>query len=340
MAIPAPPLESSPATRAAADPAKTRASLRRTDFGPWHLSLWLLHRRLVQRQARYHVVQVDVDDGLQASLRAALLAKLQGPQADALELAPYAFASDDQDRRVLALDAADTDFPQIQAEVDQGLANRKAEQFEELQGAWAYVVKLEHAERAVYGLRKISQYARTTRLAASGALSYLLFRDKQLSDLGDAQVLTLDLQIDFVAAGGVLFIYDKQQFESALNFRARMEGISEQVLEELGSSRLLSDVEPIRRAVGDNLHHLRKMAAIQNSGYYKDAAFMAGLLEQNEARRWGLKVEDGVIVVQEQQVELLLKLLNNDRLESPINHEVFDAAVKTRVTRVTRVTRD
>jgi hypothetical protein len=36
-------------------------------------------------------------------------------------------------------------------------------------------------------------------------------------------------------------------------------------------------------------------------------------------------------VVEEETIDLLLKLLNNDRLRSPINNELFDAAAKARV---------
>jgi hypothetical protein len=46
---------------------------------------------------------------------------------------------------------------------------------------------------------------------------------------------------------------------------------------------------------------------------------------------WDLKIVDGKIVVEEHTVELLLKLLNNDRLRSPINNELFDSAAKALV---------
>ena len=39
----------------------------------------------------------------------------------------------------------------------------------------------------------------------------------------------------------------------------------------------------------------------------------------------------GKIVVEEETMDLLLKLLNNDRLRSPINDEVFDSSAKKAV---------
>ena len=46
---------------------------------------------------------------------------------------------------------------------------------------------------------------------------------------------------------------------------------------------------------------------------------------------WELKIADGKIVVETETMELLLKMLNNDRLRSPINNELFDSAAKKTV---------
>lgn len=58
---------------------------------------------------------------------------------------------------------------------------------------------------------------------------------------------------------------------------------------------------------------------------------MGNLIKINEQRNWGLFLQDDQIVVTEENVELVLTLLNNSRLESPINHEIFDASVKKKV---------
>ena len=51
-----------------------------------------------------------------------------------------------------------------------------------------------------------------------------------------------------------------------------------------------------------------------------------------KAEKWDLKIEGGKIIVEEGTIELLLTLLNNDRLRSPINDEVFDSSAKKAVT--------
>ncbi|MCK6410671.1 MAG: DUF4868 domain-containing protein, partial [Thauera sp.] len=59
--------------------------------------------------------------------------------------------------------------------------------------------------------------------------------------------------------------------------------------------------------------------------------YMQRLIKVNTSEKWELKVFKGKIVVEKETVELLLKLLNNDRLRSPINNELFDSAAKAPV---------
>jgi hypothetical protein len=110
-----------------------------------------------------------------------------------------------------------------------------------------------------------------------------------------------------------------------------MENNRDVVLDEFGVLGLFNDIEPIRKIVGSNLHLLRMISTIQKSKYYKDKAYMENLIKLNETESWKLVITDGRIVVTEENVELVLTLLNNNRLKSPINQEVFDAQVKKKV---------
>jgi hypothetical protein len=58
---------------------------------------------------------------------------------------------------------------------------------------------------------------------------------------------------------------------------------------------------------------------------------MLRLQELNEAEDWGIEIQNAQIVLTEDNVELILTLMNNDRLASPINDEVYDVTVKKRV---------
>jgi hypothetical protein len=77
--------------------------------------------------------------------------------------------------------------------------------------------------------------------------------------------------------------------------------------------------------------HLRKISSIKKAGHYKDKTFISQLIEKNKAYGWGLKIEKGAIVITKEKFTLIMHLLNNDRVESQINSEVFDATVKKKV---------
>lgn len=310
----------------AAKIAKKLAHLRQTDFKPWITTLWLVKRHLdIHKQAHYSVLRVDVDKKLQNKLKRAVTERVQG--AD-YKLEEYDFLTADQDNRLFTIESAETDFQKIQDEIDNGLANHKVKKYEDLLDSWAYVVKLEHDGNAVYGVRKINKF---TRPAKVKSVSYFLFEDQKLVDLEDKKVFAIDTHIDFFSYDGTTFITNKKEFESALNFREGMKKNRDVILDEFVELKVFSDAEPIRKVVDSNLPLLRKMSSIQKSAYYKDKEFLKELHARNIEMGWNLTIRDGVIVIDEGNVDFVLKLLNNERVESQINREVFDAVVKKKV---------
>lgn len=306
--------------------AKKLAHLRQADFKPWVTTLWLVKRRLdVHKQAHYSVLRVDVDKKLQNKLKKATADRIQG--AD-YKLEEYDFLTVDQDNQLFTIESDETDFVKIQGEVDKGLANQKVEKYEDLLNSWAYVIKLEHDGNVVYGLRKINKFTQAVKVKA---VSYFIFEDKKLVDLEDKKVFAIDTHIDFFTYDGTTFITNKKEFESALNFREGMEKNRDVILAEFVALKVFSDTEPIRKMVGANLHLLRKMSSIQKSGYYKNKKFLEDLHARNKEKGWNLTIQNGVIIIDENNVDFVLKLLNNERVESQINHEVFDAVVKKKV---------
>lgn len=301
-------------------------TLRGTDFKHWLTTFWLVKRKLSQQQAKYSILKVDTDARLEQKLKHAITAKIgdQGYQLDA-----YDFLTTDQDNGLLTIESAATDVTLIQAEIDKGTANPKVEKYEDLLDSWAMVIKLEHQDKALYAYRKIHKFTNPAKLAH---VSFLQFKDQELKDLDQQEIFTIDTQVDFFSYEGTTFIANKKEFESTLNFRAGMEKNRDVVLQEFVDLNIFSDASLLKEHIGANLNYLRKVSSIQKSGYYKDAQFLQELVKVNEQKGWGLVIENGAIVINEASIDLVLTLLNNGRLESPINHEMFDAPVKKKVT--------
>ena len=71
------------------------------------------------------------------------------------------------------------------------------------------------------------------------------------------------------------------------------------------------------------------MSQIKKAGYYQDRNFLQSLKIVNEEDGWGIQYSpSGEILVTEESIETVLRVLNNDRLTSKINNENFDVDVK------------
>ncbi|HSH88327.1 MAG TPA: Kiwa anti-phage protein KwaB-like domain-containing protein [Methylophilus sp.] len=305
---------------------QTLQTLRASDFKHWVTTFWLVKRKLSQQQAKYSVLKVDTDAKLEKKLKQAVTDKVLDTD---YQLDDYDFLTADQDKGLLTIASSDTDVMLIQAEIEKGTANAKVEQYEELLDSWAMVIKLEYQDKTIYAYRKINKFNNAARLSH---ISFIQFKDKELKDLDEKEIFTIDTQVDFFTYEGTTFIANKKEFESTLNFRAGMEKNRDVVLQEFVDLKILSDASLLKEHIGANLNYLRKVSSIQKSGYYKDAKFLEELIKVNDLKKWGLTVENGAIVINEDSIDLVLTLLNNGRLESPINHEIFDASVKKKVT--------
>lgn len=300
-------------------------TLRNTDFKDWVATFWLVKRKLVTQHAKYTVLKVDTDTKLEVKLKKAVTSKISSKD---YKLDEYDFLTADQDESLLTINSSDTDVTLIQTEIDKGTANKKVEKYEDLLDSWSMVIKLEHQGKAIYAYRKINKLTNSTKLSH---VSYIQFKDKELKDLDDKQIFTIDTQIDFFSFEDTTFIANKKEFENALNFRAGMEKNRDAVLQEFVDLKIFNDTSLLKARIGSNLNYLRKISTIQKSGYYKDKNYLSALIKVNADKSWGLVVENGLIVINDETIDLVLTLLNNGRLESPINHETFDAQVKVKV---------
>lgn len=304
---------------------KILKTLKNVDLADWTPTFWLVKRKSVDREAQYSVLRVEMDAKLKKRFKGYLKQQLQTRD---FHLESYEFSNVDTDDVILTIDKDATDFPKVEAAIDEGFDNHIAKEYSELLNSWAYVIQFEHGKDRLYAWRQISAMTDPKKVKSKKAT---FFQNQRLIDIDDEQVFLIDPRFDFFVFEGLTFIANKRAFESAMNFREGMKTNRTELLNEFKTMGFLSDVVPIQEYVGDNLHHLRKLASIKKSGYYKQAHYVSRLMQVSQEEGWGLKITNGKIVVEVEIMELLLKLLNNDRLRSPINDELFDSAAKKMV---------
>lgn len=282
-------------------------------------------RKISQKNAHYDVLRVKTDKKLQKRFHGYIRQQLQHKD---FHLTPYDFNNADGDDSLFTIDTAVTDFVKVAEKIENGFKSPFAQSYDELLNSWAYISLFEKGDKRLFAWRKINSDIQPKKVRSKNAV---FFQNHRLVDIEDKEVFLIDPTYDFFVYDGTTFIANKKQFESSMNFREGMKANGEEVLSDFTSLNIFDNVEIIREFVGVNLHHLRKLSSIKKSGYYKQPDYIQKLIRVNKKEKWELKITNGKIIVEKETVELLLKLLNNDRLRSPINDELFDSAAKAPV---------
>ena len=286
------------------------------------VSFYIVKRRLANRQAKYEMLQVNVDENLRKKLRKVANDKVKKSN-QALE---YDFNTSDLDNNVLGIATEETDLKELIDKITAEETPKIADSYKSLIGSWIYIARLEKDEQILYSVRRVSEGWTTKKVSQ---LINMIFDNNMLVDLEQKEIFRIDGKVDFFSFNGIIFIADKKNFETALNFREGMERNRDEIVEEFKETELFVDANEISRLVGNNLKRLRKLSQVKKSGYYKEQSFLQNLKKVNEDENWGIKYsEDGKLIVTEEDIETVLTVLNNSRLKSPINQESFDVDVK------------
>lgn len=300
-------------------------AIKALDLEKWTATFWLVKRYIANHTAHYSVLRVNTDAKLQKRLKHYVADQLQGKD---FYLAEYDFNNADGDDTLFTIAADATDFPAVESSINAGFSNAIAKEYQDLLNSWAYVVQLEDEKEYLYAWRKISSLTQPKKVQSRQAT---FFVEHKLVDVEDKDVFLIDPRFDFFVHDGMILVANKKEFEISMNFREGIKAKASEVIQNFTESGHFKNVELIQKFVGDNMHHLRKMASILKAGYYQQPSYIQRMIEVSKEEGWELKVENGQIVVEEETIDLLLKLLNNDRLRSLINHETFDAAAKSPV---------
>ncbi len=286
------------------------------------VSFYVVKRRLANREAKYNILQVNVNENLRKKIRKVANNKVKKSN-QALE---YDFNTSDLDNNVLGIATDDTDLKELIDSITAEEAPETADSYEALIDSWIYIARLEKDEQILYSVRRVSEGWTTKKVSQ---FINMVFNNNMLVDIGEKEIFKIDGKVDFFAFNGVIFIADKKNFETTLNFREGMKRNRDEIIKEFKKTNLFVDADKVANLVGDNIKRLRKLSQVKKSGYYKEQHFLQSLKQVNEAENWGIKYsEDGKLIVTEYNIETILTIFNNSRLKSLINQESFDVDVK------------
>lgn len=300
--------------------------LQKVDWSKATVSLYVVKRRLVNREAVYDLLEVTIDKPLGRKLRSISREKL----AKGNDVRDYDYNTADLDNDVLGIETSETDLGALIDEIESATPIAKAKDYASLVGSWIYIARLEvPGSPVLFSARKTSSTWNAKKVTQ---LVNAIFSNNVLIDLDQNEVFQIDSKIDFFSYDGFIFITDKKSFENALNFRAGMEKNRDAIVKEFAALNLFTDAAAVGKLVGDNVIRLRKLSQVQKSGYFRDAKYRSSLHKINKSDNWGLKYDSQKrLIASEESIDDILRFLNNDRLNSKVNREIFDVDVKHKV---------
>lgn len=286
------------------------------------ISFYIVKRKLIKRNAHYELFQVNIDDSLKRKLRKVATDQVKSSN-QALE---YDFNTSDLDDNVLGISTDETDLKSIINVITGDEPITLANSYESIIGSWIYIARLDVEGQILYSVRRVSEGWSTKKVSQ---LINMIFSDNMLMDLEQKEIFRIDGKVDFFSFNDFIFIANKKNFETALNFREGMEKNRDEIVQDFKNLKIFADADEISRLVGNNVKRLRKLSQVKKAGYYREKDFLKNLKKINEQENWGIQYsEDGKLIVTENDIDIVLKVLNNDRLTSKINQENFDVDVK------------
>ena len=284
-----------------------------------HANLHVIKRTLKARKAEYSILNVNTSTALNRNIKEIIVNSINGAGG----VRPYSYVTEDQDDNLLEAETNETDFPAILRELNKFSDNEILEN-KDIKNVFAFVISIIPNLLHTPILYAISKAPENFKLHNSWL--NIIFSETTYN-IEESPVLRMRKKVDFIYFKEKLFIFDKKNFEVILNFREGMIAKRDEFIEDIRELEILDNVELLKNKIGDHYRYLRKVCTIQNRGYYKNPEFMSSLKTIAETE-WGLSIEDGKFVVTEENMDIILTLLGNDRLESPINKELFDVSVK------------
>ena len=150
-----------------------------------------------------------------------------------------------------------------------------------------------------------------------------LLKGKVLVTAEEERIFRFEQKIDFFAVDGLIFVLDKSGFESALNFRAGMEKKRDSLVQTLIATNLYLNLELVSKLSSTHVRWLKKLAGAHRLGKCTEADWVTRLIACCKEKGWPVVLVNGQVEITDANCELIVRLMNYDLLESPVDHAMF-----------------
>lgn len=299
-----------------------------TNFDELECRLWVVKKSSRSGQSSYRALYAAID-GLENDLKNSLKTFFNGNQgitSPINTLSTYQVLTADTDEdRALVDDKTNTDFAVIIEKIEDGADNDPVIEISEFNNAWALVFEFRNEAHKFYAFSKVKG---GWNLKSARTVKNWVFREGQFKKVEADKIFTFRDTIDFVAVSEVVFIRDKANYELGLNIREGLEAKRDLLAEAFVQNGIVASVDGLKVAIGTNKTLMRRLVAAEQTRYFEDQEFIEQMKQAISEHNFDLaENENGQFVIDENNVDLFLKLVNDKRFISLIKKQMVDADV-------------
>lgn len=302
--------------------------LKATNFDGLDCRLWVVKKNSRDGQNTYRTLYAAID-GLDVDLKNTLKYFFCGNERSIEPinvLSEYqALTADVDEDRALVDGRGDTDFSTIIEKIEEGADNDPIEDIRQFNNAWALVFEFSGANNKFYAFSKVKG---GWNLKSTRTVKNWVFNEGQFKKVEAENIFSFRNAIDFVAYGDDVFIRDKANYELGLNIREGLEAKRDVLADAFAQHGIVACVDELKVAIGTNKTLLRRLVAIEETRYFEDQEFIEDMKSAIGEHAFDLpENENGQFIIDENNVDLFLKLVNDKRFISLIKKQMVDADV-------------
>ena len=296
----------------------TLDDLKALDVDGAELTLWVVKKSTrVGGSPRLTGRYVDTEPTLDAELKSAMRNEINR----LTEVQEYGLLTENNESSALSISTAETHAGLIVEGTAEEVPQNKADALKKVQNSAFYVIKLVSGDTVVRGVRKTDPSWRVRRVV--NAIT-VCFSDEQLG-IDTTPTLYISHQVDFLITDDIVFVLNKANFESIVNYKQAHKEDFQRLLQEPEFAGFFAQTEALESYVGENKLQLRRASAIRHKGHYKDPKFMRNLRAQHDIYRLNIDFDaEGKIVATPETCRDIFQALLDHRLTSGFSENVYD----------------